>query len=215
MAGIFFRRGRGNGFFGLRSKALIIILMILAWAVGFILFANRIATLEPVAGEAEGLVVLTGGSERIEAAAGLLREMPGARMLVSGVNRSVDRDTLLGRLSAVGQLDSNRIDLGYAAEDTVGNAVEAAGWAVAQGYRSIRVVTAAYHMPRSLAEFRHAMPRIDVIPHPIFPERVRFRDWWRSPGTAALIASEWTKHILSSARIAVTEWLQNEPEAAR
>ena len=39
------------------------------------------------------------------------------------------------------------------------------------------------------------------------PDRVRFEDWWRYPETAALLATEWTKHVLSSVRISVTEWL--------
>jgi len=208
MAGIFFKRKRQSRFFGLRSKGFLLLLLFLGWMVGFVLFANRVAELRPAEGRADGLVVLTGGSQRIEAAADLLHRMPTARMLVTGVDRRVDRETLLRRLSDFEALDHERIDLGYAAEDTVGNAVEAAGWAVAQGYGSIRVVTAAYHMPRSLAEFRHAMPSITILPHPVFPERVRFEDWWRSPGTAALIASEWTKHIVATVRIAVTEWLR-------
>ena len=144
MAGPLSQRKRRSGFFGLRSKALVFIALLVAWGVGFVMFANRIAGLEQMAGSADGLVVLTGGSERIETAALLLRDMPDARMLVSGVDRREDQETLLGRLSSVENLDHSRIDLG-AADDTVGNALEAAGWAVAQGYGSIRVVTAAVY----------------------------------------------------------------------
>ena len=54
----------------------------------------------------------------------------------------------------------------------MGNAEETAAW-MAEGDRtSLRLVTAAYHMPRSLALFRRLMPDTKILPHPVFPESV-------------------------------------------
>lgn len=208
------RSGKRSGWLSWRFRVLILFFLFCAWFIGLVLFSQRIVSSAPDVGSTDGLVVLTGGSQRIEVAGSLLRQMPTGRMLVTGVDRSVDRPTLLSRLGALSEAEKARVDLGYAAEDTVGNALESAGWAVANGYRSLRIVTAAYHMPRSLAEFHHVMPDIEILSHPVFPERVAFDNWWRSPGTATLMATEWTKYIFASLRIAATDWLQQQGEGA-
>jgi uncharacterized SAM-binding protein YcdF (DUF218 family) len=69
-----------------------------------------------------------------------------------------------------------------------------------QGLGSLRLVTAAYHMPRSLLEFRRAMPEIEIVPHPVFPKHVKQRNWWRWPGSASLIISEYNKYLVALAR---------------
>ena len=68
---------------------------------------------------------------------------------------------------------------------------------VAQGYRSLRLVTSGYHLPRSLLEFRHAMPDVTLIPHPVFSESVKQERWWAWPGTANLIVGEFNKYLLA------------------
>jgi hypothetical protein len=41
------------------------------------------------------------------------------------------------------------------------------------------------------------MPEVTVIPHPVFPDHVKQGDWWRWPGTAALIITEYNKYLLA------------------
>ena len=87
--------------------------------------------------------------------------------------------------------------LGYEADDTHGNAMESARWIGEQGFRSLRLVTATYHMPRGLLEFRRAMPEIEIVPHPVFSPRFKQEDWWRWPGSASLLATEYSKYLLA------------------
>ena len=61
------------------------------------------------------------------------------------------------------------------------------------------MVTGAYHMPRSLLEFRRAMPGAVLIAHPVFPTHVKLSQWWRWPGTASLVATEYSKYLMSLA----------------
>ena len=63
--------------------------------------------------------------------------------------------------------------------------------------RHTRLVTANYHMPRSLQEFRAVMPNLTIVPHPVFPAHIRLNDWWRWPGTAILLAGEYNKLLLA------------------
>lgn len=90
--------------------------------------------------------------------------------------------------------------LGHAADNTIGNARETAGWIAQENFRSLRLVTASYHMPRSLVEFRRTMPDIRIVPHPVFPEGFKGEAWWRWPGTFRLLVAEYNKFLLASIR---------------
>lgn len=173
-------------------------------AFGFVLFANAV-TREPTLHDvrADGIVVLTGGQTRISEAARLLEEGRGKRLLISGVNPVTGRPALM-RISGLGEaIFSCCVDLGYAALNTVGNAAETQRWAQVHGYRRVIVVTAAYHMPRSLAELARAMPDVDLVPHPVAPDGLRRKVWWLDTATARLLAAEYAKFLPAAARLAV------------
>ena len=61
----------------------------------------------------------------------------------------------------------------------------------------MRLVTSAYHMPRSLLEFRRIMPEMIIVPHPVFPEDYNPRHWWRWPGSPGLVISEYSKYLVA------------------
>ncbi len=171
---------------------------------GFVLFANAV-TREPTLLDtrADGIVVLTGGQTRISEAARLLEEGRGKRLLISGVNPVTGRPALM-RISGLGEeIFSCCVDLGYAALNTVGNAAETQRWAEAHGYQRLIVVTAAYHMPRSLAELARAMPDVELVPHPVAPEVLRRKVWWLDTATARLLAAEYVKFLPAAARLVV------------
>jgi uncharacterized SAM-binding protein YcdF (DUF218 family) len=172
------------------------------WLIGWVWFASTLPT--TVADETvttDAIVVWTGGSGRIDEGLNLLEAGRAERLFISGASERVQvSDLLRGRLQA-GELEG-KISLGRAAIDTPGNAAETAQWALRENVRSLRLVTAAYHMRRSLLELEAAMPQATVVPHPVFPATVK-PDWWRWPGTATLIASEYTKYVLAAARIGV------------
>jgi uncharacterized SAM-binding protein YcdF (DUF218 family) len=157
----------------------------------------------------DAIVVLTGGSERLDAGLFLLRRKMARKLFVSGVYRSVDVTELL-RLSRQKPEELECcVVLGHTADNTAGNAVETAAWMRAEGYHSLRLVTANYHMRRSLAEFRHAMPDAVIVPHPVFPDKVKQGQWWLWPGTAHLIALEYTKYLAAQLR----HWAELQEDA--
>lgn len=176
----------------------------LAWGGGFLWFVASIpggAALESA--QADAIVVLTGGSERLATGIALLDAGRGRALFVSGVHRSVDVAELM-RLARAEHPDlAGRIVLGYAADDTRGNAQETALWIRAEGFSSLRLVTAGYHMRRSLLEFHRAMPDITILAHPVFPDSVK-SEWWRWPGTASLLATEYTKYLAALLRPALS-----------
>ena len=172
-----------------------------AWLAGLLWFAtglpSSVAEPERVT---DAIVVLTGGSGRVHRGLQLLAEKRAKKLFISGVYRGVDVQELL-RISqrSPGDLECC-IALGYEADSTRGNARETASWMREQGLRSLRLVTAAYHMPRSMLEFHRVLPGAEIVPHPVFPEHVKQRGWWRWPGSASLIVSEYNKYLVALAR---------------
>lgn len=186
---------------------------VLAWALGFLAFVNglpraandRDPSAPVLAATYDAIIVLTGGSGRLEAGLTLLAAGRANKMLVSGVYHGVDVATLL-KLSQTAPRDLDCcIVLGYTADNTTGNAVESAAWIATEGYRSLLLVTANYHLPRSLIEFRSAMPDIEIAAWPVHPPKVEIDAWWHRPGTAKLLAGEYTKFLAAKLRI----WLRN------
>lgn len=178
----------------------VLIALAALWVGGFLWFVDEVPQrIEDETTHTDAIVVLTGGRDRLTTGLDLLEAGLSQRLFISGVYKGVDLAEILhlGR-GHPGLKDA--VVLGYAADDTVGNAAETADWAREQNLRSLRLVTGAYHMPRALAEFRHALPGTSLVVHPVFPDQVKSREWWRWPGTAALLATEYSKYLAAIAR---------------
>ena len=170
----------------------------LVWLGGFLHFAETLPGPEPLpTGPTDAIVVLTGGADRLDVGLKLLVEDKAKKLFVSGVDRATTAEALQQRSGSAPDKFACCVVLGHAAEDTIGNAIETALWMQREKFASLRLVTASYHMPRSLLLFRQTMPDVEISPHPVFPAHVRLEDWWRWPGTARLLASEYNKYLAS------------------
>lgn len=164
-------------------------------------FARHTGALEAVPPDrpTDAIVVLTGGSNRLAAGFTLLVDGHGDRLFVTGVHRDVAVADLLVREGIDPTAWVDRVAIGQVAMDTAGNATETAEWLVAEGLDSLILVTSNYHMPRSMLEFRRALPNAAILPYPVTPPTVHLDEWWRWPGTAGLIATEYVKYLLTAA----------------
>ncbi len=175
-----------------------VLMTALMWLVGLLGFVTNLPPPTPVIeAPTNGVVVLTGGVERIDGGLRLLNEYPNGRLLISGVDPRIDRATLRATLSHGQDAFDCCVDLGRTAADTWGNAQEIALWAEERGYYSLTVVTANYHMPRSLLEIQRAAPHLSLVAYPVISSNVPVEGWWWHPRTAVLIATEYTKFLLS------------------
>jgi uncharacterized SAM-binding protein YcdF (DUF218 family) len=145
--------------------------------------------------------VLTGSPGRLSAGIDLLARKRAKHLFISGVYRGVDVAQILRLVKQQGSELECCMTLGHAADDTKGNATETARWAKKEGIKSLRLVTASYHMRRSLLEFGRLMPHIQIIAHPIFPTGFKARFWWRWPGTLRLLINEYTKYLVALMRL--------------
>ena len=167
-------------------------LLSLAWCVGFAWFAYGATRSAPPVPSSDGIVVLTGGAGRIEAALDLLAQGRARLMLISGVSEHLELDEVVhaaGR--TLPPALAERISLGHSATSTVGNALETAAWARANGLHSLIVVTAGYHMRRALAEIGTALPEATLHPDPVQPPALS----QPGLGTLRLLAAEYVKWL--------------------
>ncbi len=173
------------------AAALLLLGLGLGWAAGFAWFVRTALRSTDPPPASDGIVALTGGAGRVDAALHLLAEGRGRLLLVSGVGRPTEFPELAHRAGVSPSL-APFVTLGRAALSTHGNAAETAVWVRENHIASLIVVTAGYHMPRALAELRHSLPGVVLHPAPVVPPALR-----GTPDTATLrmLAGEYMKYL--------------------
>jgi uncharacterized SAM-binding protein YcdF (DUF218 family) len=154
---------------------------LIAWLLGFIWFAGALPQPAPAGEGTDVIVVLTGGTGRIERGVTLLREGSADRLLVSGVFEQVKPGEFSAQYGLTPQEMDCCIELGFSALDTRGNARETAEWIRSGGYRSLRLVTSDWHMRRSRNELEQVLPEdVAVVADAVPTEpslRILFREY--------------------------------------
>ncbi len=122
------------------------LVLLMLYGVGYAAFAMLLP--DPAGDErTDAIVVLTGGSGRLERGT-------SRRMLISGVNRLVRPSELAEVHHVDPRLFDCCITLDKESTDTRSNADQVARWVQRRRIRSIRLVTNEVHMPRARYELR-------------------------------------------------------------
>jgi uncharacterized SAM-binding protein YcdF (DUF218 family) len=154
----------------------------------------------PDARPVDAVVVLTGGSNRLETGFDLLKKGMGKKLFISGVYHGVDVKQLLDKWK---KEDHSGLDccvvLGFEADDTIGNARETLHWMREEKFNSAYLVTANYHMERALLVFKTVAPGVQVTAWPVNPEGLDMANWWRDANYRTLILHEYMKYIATLA----------------
>jgi len=174
----------------------IVLVAILAYGLGFLVFAATLPHRPASIPHADAIVTLTGGDARLDTAVRLLEQGVAKRLLITGVHPSITKPEIRA-IARGGRKFDCCADLDFAAEDTRENAAEAATWMRQHRFGSLILVTANYHMPRSLAEFSAEMPKVRLVPYPVEPEGANWAHWWRNPRTVRLLHAEYAKYLAS------------------
>jgi len=176
------------------------------WFFGFLLFIaaipNGVADRET---KTDAVIVLTGGGERLGEGFDLLSRGLAPRLYISGVAEGITLDKLTKKIAeAGGNLPDEAtlkccVTLGRA-QNTIDNANTSTQWISEQRIQSIRLVTANYHMHRSLLEFRRAKSGITVVPNPVFPPEMRDPLWFIKPHILFILGNEYHKYLFAGLR---------------
>ena len=182
--------------------------LVVVWLLGFLAFAAAIPPKVPEPDRpVDAIVVLTGGDVRLAEGFALLDRGLAKKMLISGVSSGVDMPALLQTLNGAPQPNKAVLDccvtLGSDARSTEGNARESLRWLADNNFTTVRLVTANYHMNRSLLEFRRVMPGITIIPNPVFPRQMQDPYWFARPRTMFLLFNEYHKYVAAAVRARV------------
>lgn len=136
----------------------ILLLIVLAWALGFAWFA--LALPQPLkGGKTDGVIVLTGGEGRVARGLEVLRKGWARNLLVSGVDREVKPREFVAVYKIAPKQMECCVTLGFESVDTRSNAREAARWIAAGKLRSVRLVTTDSHMRRAAYELDLMKPK--------------------------------------------------------
>lgn len=171
-------------------------------AVGFVGFLTQLRGTEAKPErQADGIVVLTGGSSRVSDAVDLLAGGYGKRLLISGVHPTNDANDISRSLPESKSFINCCVDLDHSAVNTRSNAEQTRRWVHERGFKSVIVVTSNYHMPRAIVELSHAMPDIDLIPYAVVGEKWRDEPWWTSAPVLRLLLFEYVKYVAAEIRV--------------
>ncbi len=192
--------------------ARLLALAAIAWLLGFCAFLwllpNQEIALER---NADGIVVLTGGTSRVSDALELLAAGRGKRLLITGVNPGTTTADITREVPHYRRFLACCVDLDYSALNTLGNAIETRRWALDRGFQSLIIVTSSYHMPRALAEIAHQLPSVTLLPYPVVSDRLRVEPWWSNGTTTRLVLSEYFKYLFAKVRMRFDSVAEGQP----
>lgn len=180
----------------------ILTLTLFFWFKGFLQFIDKIPDDNAVinAETTDAIVVLTGGQNRIQTGLELLRKKQAKKLFISGVYNGLNMIDLFANQKDQLQELSCCIVIDYKAQNTLGNAREAAKWIRDENFQSLRLVTSNYHMARSLVEFKRQLPETVIIPHSISHRKIKPKEWWMWPKTTLFLFGEYHKYLVSKLR---------------
>jgi len=177
----------------LKNAPPILIALSLFWVAGlwgFYIHIHSISVSDD-SQKTQAIIVLTGGPNRINTGLDLLENNRAKYLFISGVNTKVSVKQLL----SIWREDVTSVPcciiLGHIAKNTYENATEARDWIQINNIKSVRLVTAGYHMPRALLEFQSILPNTIITPHPLQAENKNL----------LLLINEYNKTIFTLVRL--------------
>jgi uncharacterized SAM-binding protein YcdF (DUF218 family) len=173
------------------------LLLLAAWIGGFAWFLWLAERPAASFGRADGIVVLTGGAERVEEGLRLLSEDRAAHLLISGIGGKAEL-SVIAHGSGIDTVPlADRVRLGREAMSTHGNALETASWVNEYHVRTLIVVTAWFHMPRALSELHRMLPDVVLLPEPVHAQRGAGRPGPGILATGRLLLEEYSKYLIA------------------
>ena len=193
------------------NKLLILLKFFLFWSVAnifvglitFIIFIKSNFNEEKILFETNSVVVATGGSNRILKGINLIEENIERKMLITGVGKGISKTEIAKAIDA-NKKQSNIlnccVDLDLTAINTQGNAMQAIEWLRKNDAKNSFLVTANYHMPRLILEFKRVNPEINLNIVPVKPDLDPINKIYL-PNNFILISKEYLKFIVTKSNL--------------
>lgn len=187
----------------------------IAWSLALVWFVNSMPVDAAATQEkTEAIIVLTGGQGRVERGLEVLAGGAAPVLFISGVGEDASVDEILHEHATASlrkriASSGGEIVLDHVARSTLSNADQSAAFIKKRKISSIRLVTATYHMRRSVHEFRMANPEVSILADPVLPDGFRQDKWWVHDNTRRLVFSEFYKYFAVVLRDMVRPKVEN------
>lgn len=167
----------------------------------FLGFAEAVKGYGPASANADAIVVLTGGKGRAEEGLKLLSEGRANLLVLSGVHADADIGSIF--LNKVKEAERGKIILEKVSSSTYENAVEVDRLIARHGFKSIILLTSAYHMKRAEFVFGKTLPAdVKIVTHSVSTPNYDEKRWWGG-GSLALLVIEFLKNYWFVAKFAL------------
>ncbi len=165
-----------------RAYTIVSIILFLFLSYQFVSFATGLSRFRPTkVSRADAIVVLTGGTGRAEAGLGLLKDGVADLLILSGVDKDADVDSIF--LKPLSPDEKARIILEKNSTSTLENAREIRRLAERLRLSSIVLITSVYHMKRAHLVFRKTLPpAIAIRLYPVESPNFDSHRWWKGEG---------------------------------
>ncbi len=184
--------------------AILFCIIITLYFISFIHFIRNIDKEFTIKKNVNNIVVLTGNTGRLVFGLDLMSNNIKSRMLITGVAKGVKYSEIIKNRD----VKRDRIDLGYKAQTTLGNAIETSLWIKEYDIGDIILVTDNWHMQRVLLLFNITMPNIEISPYPIESMNFTMEDFFQFEAKNFFIYKEHLKYIVSHIQV-IYLWLIN------
>ena len=194
------------------NKLLILLKFFLFWSVAnifvglitfVILIKSNFSEEKILFKDTNSVVVATGGSNRILKGINLIEENIERKMLITGVGKGISKTEIAKAIDA-NKKQSNIlnccVDLDLTAINTQGNAMQAIEWLRKNDAKNSFLVTANYHMPRLILEFKRVNPEINLNIVPVKPDLDPINKIYL-PNNFILISKEYLKFIVTKSNL--------------
>ena len=174
----------------------IVTLLLLYIVILFSLFINdlRVATDEIT--YADAIVVLTGGTGRVEEGLRLFREGRGGYLILSGVEETSSLGAIFPGRDLKTAVDTSRIILDIESRRTIDNAFNVKKIVEEKGFKSLILVTSNYHMKRASTILRKTINgEVKLYRNPVRGPNFKDEEWWGNLKSLKLVTSEFFKYI--------------------
>lgn len=147
-----------------------IVLVGFFWICGYVVFLTLLENYDQTEQneKADAIIVLTGGQNRIERGLELLSQGISTELFITGVNQAVSKKDILALAPKPDRVPDCCITLGYKAETTIENAIEAKEWLTDKpDIKTVELITSDYHIYRAAVEFRAIIEDVEFRLHPV------------------------------------------------
>ena len=188
----------------LRILSYFMMLFLISMLIGFYFFKLHMSDLsneQDICDPNQIIIVITGGTSRIDSAVRLLNNNCGNLMLISGVYSGFNKRYLQQHFSITDD-KIKQVFLGYEANNTEGNAKEALIFlALHERTDPILLITNDYHIPRAKLLFKHFIHDRNVNCYAISSNEsmvIYFIEYIKYIGTYILYKTEFINQIYIS-----------------